>query len=49
MDLLDSIAALSSDGKALYVPNYTDASVYGPQLQEVFESLAGEVRYVLIR
>lgn len=47
--LLDAIAALSSDGQALYVTNYTDASVYGPQLREVFRSLAGEVGYILIR
>lgn len=48
-DLLDSIAAMSSDGQALYVPNNTDPSVYGPQLAEIFESLAGEVGYMLIR
>lgn len=46
--LLDSIAALGN-GKSLYVTNYTDPSVYGPALQEVFQSLAGEVGYVLIK
>lgn len=47
--LLYAIAALTPNGKALYVTNYTDPSVYGPQPQAVFESLAGEVGYMLIR
>ena len=47
--LLDSIAALSTDGQAMYVLNNTDPAVYVPQLEQVFQSLAGEVGYMLIR